>query len=266
MTALNSKTLQIIQDTAVKAAAAGGKVAVVPLPGEARGEFLVVKPDGSYERMKPLPSARRHVLGGVDEVGQYVGDAIDRLNASPVIWYSEKEIAIVLDDSTESDRSDTVRVPLTFTDELKLLKAIGESWVTQKEMIRLLRVNLADTLNAAGVELIKTLRAMSFGSSTAGHGKFEHGRESLGRDLENEVRSEYGPIPEELTLAVRVFTDRALDKRYPVRCALEIDPKDATFNLTAYPRELQNAIDAQLSAVGSLLEKDAKGPVYLGTP
>jgi len=268
MIGIDNETLQTIQHTAVKAQGATGKIQILDLPQERDGRYGVVDADGSFQVVDAAPDFRRHQIASVDEVAAYVAYASERLGANPVVWYDDNLVQIVLDDTPESSRRDCTTVHLLQTPQWKLLidlAAASRSW-SQKQFIRLLRIELSGCLGQDGPEIIKVLRTIDYGSATAGKGNIQHGRESLGQELESEVRSAAGEIPEQILLRVRTFKDPALDSKWPIRCAIEIDSRSGEFELCPLPDELEEAMVEQLDVIGTLLNNSVQCPIFRGRP
>jgi hypothetical protein len=156
--------------------------------------------------------------------------------------------------------------PLVATQSYATLMGVGAKWLSQKEFVRLLRITLADAATDSSRHLLKAARVISFSATSGGKALAEHGRQSLGRDIEEQVTSEVGDIPEEVEFSVRLFTDPGLTRRFPVRCAVDINAKDATFNLSPLAEQLDDALSQQLELIGDQLRGEVKCPVFRGRP
>src|SRR5574338_1001491 len=97
----DADALRLIQDTAVKAA--GGASRIVSLPGEPAGVYGVLKSDGTIEKRFATKKARTHYLLSIGEISSalehYKALSVDRV-MSPVVWYHEEMVRVVLDDGT----------------------------------------------------------------------------------------------------------------------------------------------------------------------
>jgi len=272
MQQLQVDALKLIQETAIASSGAKDKVQILAIPGSQIGEVAAVKPDGTFERFLPAtrPPCRRHALRSVAEIGPFVEYAKQQLAAQPVIWYAEEGVSIVFDDSPDSLRHDHASVPLNHTKAFERLQVLagGDSWSAQKSFIRMLRVVFGECLpEESGEQLLKTLRLISFKSTNTGYNKAEHGRESIGRDVERELQADAGEIPEQVTLHVRPFDDPALTLRSPVRCALEIDPDECKFTLVPMAEALEKLIADAMDTIHTMLESQCGGvPIFHGSP
>lgn len=271
MRQLEVDALKLIQETAIASSGAKDKVQIVQVPGSKIGELAAIKPSGEFERFLPAtrPPDRRHYLASVAEVGPFVEYATKELSAKPVIWYAPCGVSIVLDDAPESLRADQVGVKFRKTKAMERLEVLaeGETWLGQKAFLRMLRVTFGDCLQEEGEQLLRLLKLVTFKSSNEGYSKAEMGRESIGRDVEHELKAEAGQIPEQITLLVRPLDDPALTVRYPVRCAVEISLPEVTFTLIPTAESLERVLADAMDALCTMLEAQCGGvPIFHGLP
>jgi hypothetical protein len=272
MDGLQRDTLELLQLTAKQAAGAVNKCVIVErLPGERPGTYGVITADGELlvKRAEPPPrQSRLTSLGAIEDYLKLISE--HELSKQPAIYYNAELITILLDESDESRRDESCVIELERSPECAVVDglAASEQWIDQRALIRLLRVKLAGCLGESGDELIRLLRTIEFGEASQGRGNLQHGKESLGREVEAEIRASAGELPEKIVLQLRVFSDPVLrDCLQPVWCALDIKPREGTFNLCPLPGELQLAEGRTLDVIGNLL-RDAAGtiPVIAGTP
>lgn len=260
-----AEALNVLFKTAQQAAGAENQAMVIELPG-VPGKVAVVNASGVLTFHDKLPPKRAHALGSIAEVKGFVDFAKDQLEGTPSVWYDEDGIVVVVQDDADSQRIDTAKVAFEPTQTHEVLREIGEKWFRQKDFVRLLRVTLADAATDSTRHLLAVSRVLGFSNSTAGHAKVEHGRQSLGRDIEDQVTSEVGDLPDEVTFSVRLFTDPVLSRRFPIRCAVDIDPAAATFNLAPLAEAFEDAVDEQLALLGEQLHGELECPVFRGRP
>lgn len=274
---LQHETLKSIQQKAVEAAGAKGKVEVLALPESERGErYLIVRPSGDSFDMEfadAPPPNRAHALHTLESLPDYLAYAIETLNAKPTVWYSEAGVVAVLDDSPGSFRRDRVEIEFTETPEFKWFAEAAEAPQTfsPKELVLLLRSTLSAALMPTSLELLKVVRNLSSSTSTTAASRIESHRESLGRDIENEVRSDAGEIPEGVDFRVRVLTDPLLSGEYVIKCLVEIEPRTLQIQLLPRPEDLRNAVDQTLESVGAFLKQQCADSlpdchVFFGAP
>lgn len=259
---LNSDTLQIIQDTAVKASDAKGKVAIVHPDAEPAHVYLTVNAQGTTNRLEAQPAPRGHVLRTLEEVPKYAA-RIGTEDGS-VVWFDRTAIVIVLDDTT---RRDKVTMPLKFTPQMRSLFTLEKDKpkFTQTEIVRLLRVDLADC--RIDDRLLNWVRSCRFNTTANAGGQVKHGRESLGRDIdESIVGGDGGECPEEIRFDVRVFDDPLAVDKWEVRCAVELIVSEQSFRITPYPMQCDNAVENEVTAIGKYLTDQVKCPLFRGTP
>lgn len=256
-------TLDLIQKTAVNASGAKDKIVVLPYPNDPLQRSVLVSPDGTFTEVEPGPAPRKVTLLSVDQVLGFCESHRDNCS----VWISPSRVEIVIDDSKESRRLERAVVPLDRTIANQTLQTFldDETELDQKSFIRVLRLKLFDCLDKEGRDAITVLRTINFSNSTTGHGVVEKSRESLGREIEAEVRSDAGEIPDELLLNIRLYEDRALQRRFTIRCALEIDSRKATFSLCPLPGQLEDAVATQMQMISEMLV-DSCDRVFFGTP
>jgi len=116
--------------------------------------------------------------------------------------------------------------------------------------------------------LLRALRALEWESSVKGTDVVERGRESMGRDIKQELQSKAGPIPEEITLTCDVYTDRSVASMAIVRCLIEIDPRAQCFTLEPLTGVIETQVRSVVEALGDVLKAAVKesAPVFCGTP
>lgn len=264
---LDEETLTLIQETAVRADGAAGKVQVLALPGEPPHVYATVGPDGVLQKHTVTPPFRNHMLRSVSEVPGFVASAKERFDSKPSIWYSPIAVIVLLDDSPDLNKLGAGRVQLVHTPQFAAVLKLQTTRFNQKDFVRLLRTTLLGCLDDDGRQLLRVARVIDFAVNTTGRGTVERSRESIGREIEAEVRSDAGEFPEGVVLSVRVFTDPALTVTRRVSCAVEIDAKDQTFELVPLPLQCEEAIQADMDQLRGMLEAGTSDvPIFYGNP
>lgn len=183
----------------------------------------------------------------------------------PVVWYDRDRVVLVLDDSMY--RMETATLDLGCSDVWRRLceVSLGKLKFEQKAFVRLLRVELAGTLDP--VVLLNAVRKVKFGTDAVTTGLVQRQRESMGREINSRVETDGAELPEEVTLSVPVYKTEGERARYPVRCSVEVDPAEGTFRLLPLPDELERVYNL---ALDNLEERLASGlnevPYYRGKP
>ncbi len=188
---------------------------------------------------------RNHVVYSVDDFCQAIKEFGDAL---ATVWIAENKIVGLLDAEPRFERITLPLLPDTNFERLK--KCDGETF-TQQSLIRLFRYELK---GIAGVsELLASVRKIKFRTGQAGVSDIQHGRESMGRELESEVTGA-GDIPEDCVVTCRVFRNAREVKEYPIACYLQIFPEKQTFTFRAAAGELDDVCVAALEEVRSRIE------------
>ncbi|MDE2426764.1 MAG: hypothetical protein KGO96_12755 [Elusimicrobia bacterium] len=264
MEGLQSDTLKLIQDTAVRASDSQNKVAFVKLPGEPSHVYAAVKADGTFSRHEAVAGPRAHRLSGLVEAIAYAN--IKGNKDASVVWFDECGVVVVLDDLT---RRDIAVAAFTHSPQFARLSQIAESKerFTQAKFRRLLRVEFAGcTPNNL---LLDWVSDCEFGSKGNSVGTITKDRSSFGRDIEEQVKSkDRGACPDQIILAMRVFDDPGLQLTRQIVCDVEIHLSEQQFELTPFPGQLQEAIDAEMANVESLLAGagGVQCPAFRGRP
>ncbi len=260
MEGLQHDTLQLIQETAAKAAGAAGKAVILQVPGQPKHRVSIVGPDGKVTTEDNVPEPRKHTLGSLAEAIEFINE---KGQSESVVWFDSDGIVVVLDDST---RRDIATLTLKYTPTIKLLtkiKADGEHF-DQRDFRRLLRVDLAGSRKDD--KLLNWVSNAKFSTATTVGGVVTSSKESLGRDINDAALSAAGDFPEEIGLEVRVFDDASLKETWGVKCAVELFLREAEFTITPYPLEIHNAIESEVDVIGQKLRDAVKVPCFRGRP
>ncbi len=255
-----------ITDLAQKAAKVDRHIHITKLDG--KKEYLLTMQDGggkvTHEARLPDHPPRRHALHSVSEIGGMV-EHFHNENPETLIvaWIGREQVTIVIDD--DGFRENKIVCPQTYTPEFSLLTEMREQEYTQKELVRLLRVDMATAETESSAELLRVARVINTKVFQTGHGVIEKTRASLGKDIEAEVRSDAGDIPDEVKFRINVYDDPALQTIYSVTCRVEIDPQAGTFFLLPVAKELQLFEQQEKQRIRELLQ-DVNCPVFLGEP
>lgn len=267
-----AEALKTIQESAVKAAGATGKAQVVhPLAAEPRSVYGLVKADGSFQRLVSEPPPRAHRLGSLREVPGFVEHCRDGLGTAPAVWYSTDGVTVVIDDRPTSQRDSIASLRFTETDAFDFLANRAKGTIlNQKSLLQLVRRTLWDCFPDEQFRegLIRCLRSLTFVNATSGHGEIETGRASYGRDVKGQTESVGGDLRnyERIALSVRLFADPSLTVRRTIRCLIEDDPIEHTFQLVPLAGEIERARDEEAEHISEVLLSDIECPVFHGWP
>jgi hypothetical protein len=254
---LSVETLKLIQETAVEASGAEGKVDIVPVPGT--DQYLVAY-SGKVETHNLPPIHRGHELAALSEAVSFANKK--GTPEKTVVWYDYERVVVILDDDVRRDRA---FLPLENTPQYRtLLNMEAGKRFNKGEMIRFLRVEMDGCRHDD--KLLNFARNCTFFNAERSGGTIQHAKTSMGRDIEQEAIADGDNCPEEVTFSLRVFNDPSLTETWPVRCAVELDIKGGVFIVTPFPLELNRAADNEVGAIGKFLEDGWKGNIFRGSP
>ena len=209
----------------------------------------------------PIPApSRAHVVG---DVGTLIGLANRWASNGPAVWIDECNAYLVIDDAG-GHRANTATMALKKTDVFKRLEGLAASpaWLDQKAFLRLLRVDLAETL-PPGI-LLDRVRKLRFESGQVTTQEAARNRESMGRQI-TAAASGDGEIPEQVALELSVFGGTP---ELTVTCAVDIDPGRGLLQLMPLPDELERVTEMALNGLQQFIAGavDDGVKVYRGRP
>lgn len=241
---------RLLQDTAVKAATPHS------LPAASNRESRVLVNGEPYIVEKAHP-ARDHRVYDIDSLSAFVAEL-----PKVVIWHDDQRVVAVLNDADYRDSRVTMPLPIhpTFT---ALAKMEGKDF-GQRELIDYLRLNLKKEIDAAVPTLIAALRDIKFVNNASGDAKIEHGRESMGRRIEQSVTG-VDKLPEDFLLQVPLWLH--LDAVVAVDCALVVNTAEQTFRCGPKPGAVEQSKVAGQKWLNAQLETACESAVvYFGSP
>lgn len=263
-------TIEHIGELAAKAAGAGNKVHVIQsLPGEPAGVYGIVTADGKFQRVVAAQGPRRHALHSIDQVVPLVEDVKARYKAACVVWYSATAVIVLIgDDKLDADLRPRATVPLAYSPEWAIL--LNELKTPQardpKAFVQFVRTKLLDALVDAE-RLIPYFRNLQSRVQQNTHARTGLGRESLGAEIDAEITSDEGDLPDYLVFSMPVFNDVALQTKTSVRCALDVDPRSMAIRLDPIESDLVTGLQNQVTSIGNIFTTTLKNvPVFFGSP
>lgn len=225
-----------------KLAIASVKTKILETNVEPDGAYYLVGPDGKAELKTPSPKRHAETLDTPLELAKFLADLVKAEKiTNAATFYTETRILAVYD---RDDRRDSVAVNLKPSPQYVWLRD-AKSVMSQSDIVRTLRITFRGNLGD-GSDLVTILRKLKFKADGTAEGDVQHGRESIGRSIVNEVTG-LNALPEEIAFSVPVFDNHPFRAR--IECALEINPADQTFRITAFPQQVKNAMDAALADV-----------------
>lgn len=229
----------------------------VDIPSDGRQAHFRI--NGELKAFDVPPPLRDHHVDSVADLCF----AAKRWNTDPVLWIADRRVVLVIDDA---DRRETVTLQLVHSAVfLKLLELRNIPKLEQAALIRLLR---AEFRNAADVSnLLASVRKIKFRSHSEGYSDIQHGNESLGQSVENEV-SGAGEIDQIVTVSTNLYNNPGeTDQRYTIGLDLEVNAKDRNFTLRPMPDEIELATAMALAGIRERIAQVIPGvPVFFGVP
>lgn len=211
----------------------------------------------------PAPP-RNHQPGTLDEVVALAIRFIEE-ESRPVVWYGQDKVVLVIDDNRH--RVENATLTLERSDVFNVLISLRHSpqWFEPKPFIRLLRVDLAGTLEPGA--LIERVRRLKFDNGQVVTAKITRDDESMGREIRSRVSAE-GEIPEAVDLFVPVYKTTGETERYALRCAVEVDPAMARLQILPLPDEIERVWALAVASIGERLREGLSDGVsmYQGKP
>lgn len=237
-----AEALKFLTDLAAKAQAPQK----LDIPDPRFASYLI---GGTPERIGIPAAPRDHQPKSLDEIvelaNRFSGDR------GPVVWYDETKVVLVIDDDGHRVEKATLSlVPSDVFARVVALRLKPERH-EQKPFIRLIRIDLAGTLNP--IDLLNHVRRIKFENGVARTGEVLRGKESVSMDILSKVNTETA-IPEEVTLQVPVYKTIGLKDRYGLRCAVEVDPADGMFQLLPLPDEIERVQHLAVDSIAARLK------------
>jgi hypothetical protein len=255
---LPEKTLELIQRTACESQAPR----IIPeLNGDGRTAYLQ---QGNSVKAFPIAAAvRKHAVHRLEDLIEF---ALGTETKKPVVWHGPTGVVLVTDDD---DRRDRVQFPLTFSERFLIMRKLEKEPrpMTQPQFVRLLRIHL-------GIEplVIKQFRRIDWENGDQGTAEVNHGNMRVGKSIVAKVQG-IDELPDELRVPVPVYQQVGERHEYLVRCYIEIDPANHTFEFGPMPDELEQLVDSAQASIRERLETglsreggEQEIPVYYGAP
>lgn len=267
-TAFDSESLQLLLDTGKEAAGAAQKVAVIPLPNEPKGVYGLIKADGSFEVRTAAAGPRSHKLLRLDQVPDFVKNITEKFKAVPTVWHCPDGVVILMNDgSMESDLQSRCCLPFKFTEQFAELQSCSKSqrWMDPRSFATWIRTKLMNVMRGAD-DLLMLLSKMKGSDGKTFNATNTKSRESIGLEVDAEMDSALGDLPDLILFDVRVYDDPSIVRKVQVTCALECNPRDFALRIEPTAGQLQDAIDKEMNSIGDLLAQELDCPVYYGVP
>jgi len=247
------EAIEAIQKSGIDAA----KTQVIAIPGDDR---QVILSEGGTHTLHELPPPRRqHIVHSVDDLLRAAKRWGDKKCA---VWHDEKQAVLVVNDG---ERRDVVALPLTFSDKFKTLAGLKGSAAVfdHRKLVRLLRHDLAGSV---GDLILPRVRKIAFKRSSDGGRDIQHGKESLGRSVEETIQG-VDDFPDGFACLLTVYSTAGTTLNCRVELSLDVDVTNEQFRVEPLPDQLQNALDETQRALhATLVEGLDETTVFWGSP
>lgn len=190
--------------------------------------------------------------------------AANKWATNGTVWLGEDEVVLIVDDA---DRRERVTLPLVKSHVFQAVEELENTpFRDQPSLIRLLRREFRKSPQAT--TLLASIRQIKFRRGESGHSDLQHGNESMGRTIEEEVTGA-ADILDELMLPLSVYANPGeRETVVSVAFTLDIDVQGKRFAVKPQPDEVSMAVGLALASIRKAIvaggPKDI--PVMYGRP
>lgn len=229
-----------------------------------RKTYIFRTPDGIIVTVpQAKPPKRGHLVGSVDAMANFAEH--HKLGKDASCWASRTGVVLHPNDE---QREDAVSIRLAYSKPMLSLveweKNPGAGLFTQKDLIRLLRVDFRNCLAEAG-DIINIIQAVRWGESKGIESTVGKGKSSMGKSYQAEFVG-LDNLPDFITFAVPVFAHGFVTVQR-VECALEPKEETTVFKLSPTFGQIEAAIVCgEMAMIEALAAKMPEVPVYQGQP
>lgn len=230
------------------------QIGVVPqLPGQ-----VYVRHGDKLEWRDEPPLRRHHVIRSLQDFATFVIGEAEM--TAPQVFHSHKEVVCVLD---AGDGRERVTLPLAMTERFQTILAMraGQKF-TPPAAVNFLRFDL----HGVGTDrLVAALRRVDFTRKGLGAFTTEHGKETLGRQVEAAVQNAED-VPDVIDADFPVYSNDGLKSvRVPIQIGVYLDVQADAVVLRPLADEIANAVEnAQWQLHKLLVEAMGEIPVFAG--
>lgn len=219
------------------------------------GKLLIKEPGVEGYKEVELPRNRQLAVESIDGIVAAVKLAIDRYNGKPTVFVSVDGIVVSFDESDGSQFTQNAIYRHKWSPQWqRILGLVGGETFSIDDVRKLLRVEMRACSTTSSEKLAAALVKMSAKTSATVGSTRESNRETLGRDVESEVRSDAGEIPNSFVFEVRPSMDVLLTRKFDIDVSVDVSPRNLDHELTAEAVDVENAINETLEAAQQLIE------------
>jgi hypothetical protein len=167
----------------------------------------------------------------------------------PVVWYDHEQVTLVIDDAGHRIERATLNLEVSDTFGVVRMLRKDKPWFAQPDFVRLLRVDLAGTLDPA--VLLNRVRKLTIGQKTTT--EVNRRGESFGHEINALAGKDTDP-PDEVDLVLPVY--KTLGEQTPVYVACTVDVEVAMlkpFRLIPKPDEVERVLQVAVGSIGERL-------------
>lgn len=166
--------------------------------------YLHDRKSGKYDRMTAEPKPRGYSASRLVDVVDLVKEFAARDASKKIVIFAAGGVVTVLLDEDGGRRERLKLTAPKSAQYLRLVKMCDERPFSHVDFVDLLRIDLHGAVSDDFLGLVKS---MKFRADSSGMSDVSPGRESMGRQVENEVLASGKVIPETTVLRVPVYED-----------------------------------------------------------
>jgi hypothetical protein len=227
------------------------------IEGGGRNKTRYFGKDNAIITVEHDPPARNHTVFDLDSL------ATNLTKENSSVWHSGNQVVAILDDRDESHRDDRVTWPIKVSAKYTALTSQAATPRAHADFVRWIVQNLRDEFDASAPGLLGTIRSLNFKSVDAADGSIQQGRESMGREIQNEITGA-SDLPETIIIKVKRWAD--MDYFAEIECLLVLDVQDRKLSLRPLADQLESAENKAQAWLHDLLTSGTDAAVYYGTP
>ena len=225
-----------------------------------RRQVLVRQPNGQVMEMTKEQPPRMHTVHSLESLTRIL-KYVDDLDGTPMAFIDSDGAYAYFD---HSERDDFVTLPFEVSSAMKSLEQL-QQWTGQRDLIRVLRSELAGTFDP---KFLAVIRRLDFSRKNDGRGEISHTRESLGRSVEKTVQSQEGDIPDTVPFTFSWLDQpRDIPSRITAVMAVDVDMTNEMFRLLPVGDSIESAQEEVLDEmVARVAEELQEACVVRGNP
>lgn len=236
-----------IRDLVKEQQHSGGLHFYTTVPG-----MVIVKVPGKedYEKI-PVQQKRRYNLETLQGVAEAAKVAKEKFGGDPVIFVDRNEVVLSFQENAASLHLASGVYKHRLSPEWKCLLGLKQQPTMGVEGVRKwLRIDMRAGATDSSKALERSLQSLSAKTEQRTRSMREGGKESLGRDIDAEVTSANGEIPNACAFHVRPFLDPDVSAGDAVEVFVDVEPRNLDVTLVAQEADMEEVlVGAVLKAV-----------------